>query len=121
MKRKPWEPEQIFSENEAGRTFKAGLGRHGLYEQNKTNERFYVGDQWYGARCGNDRPLVRHNVIKRIGDYKMAVVSANPVTVNYSAEGVPNTLTVSYTHLEGSGGYRPRAAFLAFIQTERRR
>lgn len=94
MKRKPWEPEQMFSEYEAGRTFKAGLGRHGLYEQSKTNERFYVGDQWYGARCGNDRPLVRHNVIKRIGDYKMAVVSANPVTVNYSAEGVPNTLTM---------------------------
>lgn len=91
MKRKPWEPAQMFAEYEAGRNFKAGLGRHGLYEQGKTNERFYVGDQWYGARCGNDRPLVRHNVIKRIGDYKMAVVSSNPVTVNYSVEGVPDT------------------------------
>lgn len=47
-----------------------------------------MGDQWYGARCGDERPLVRHNVIKRIGDYKMAVVAANPVTVNYSAEGL---------------------------------
>lgn len=95
MKRKPWEPEQIFAEYEAGRTFKAGLGKHGLYEQGKTNERFYVGDQWYGANCGNDRPLVRHNVIKRIGDYKMAVVGSNPVTVNYSVEGVPNTVNIS--------------------------
>ncbi len=91
MKRKPWEPEQIFAEYEAGRTFKAGMGKHGLYEQGKINERFYVGDQWHGANCGNDRPLVRHNVIKRIGDYKMAVISANPVAVNYSVEGVPST------------------------------
>lgn len=95
MKRKPWEPEQIFEEYEAGRTFKSGLGRKGLYEQGKINERFYVGDQWHGARCGNDRPLVRHNVIKRIGDYKMAVVASNPVTVNYSVEGVPNTVGIS--------------------------
>ena len=95
MKRKPWEPEQIFSEYEAGRTFKSGLGRKGLYEQGKINERFYIGDQWHGARCGNDRPLVRHNVIKRIGDYKMAVVASNPVTVNYSVEGVPNTVGIS--------------------------
>lgn len=95
MKRKPWEPEQIFVEYEAGRTFKSGLGRKGLYEQGKINERFYIGDQWHGARCGNDRPLVRHNVIKRIGDYKMAVVASNPVTVNYSVEGVPNTVGIS--------------------------
>ena len=95
MKRKPWEPEQIFEEYETGRTFKSGLGRNGLYEQGKINERFYVGDQWHGAQCGNDRPLVRHNVIKRIGDYKMAVVASNPVTVNYSVEGVPNTVGIS--------------------------
>lgn len=88
MKKQPWEPERLFQEYEAGRNFKAGLGRRGLYEQGKINERFYVGDQWYGARCGDERPLVRHNVIKRIGDYKMAVVAANPVTVNYSAEGL---------------------------------
>lgn len=38
--------------------------------------------------------MVRHNVIKRIGDYKMAVVASNPVTVNYSVEGVPNTVGI---------------------------
>jgi len=92
MKHNPFDPAQMFAEYEAGRRFKAGLGRRGLYEQSKINERFYIGDQWHGARCGNDRPLVRHNVIKRIGDYKMAVISANPVTVNYSLEGVPDTV-----------------------------
>ena len=85
-------PEQVFLEYEQGVSYKAGLGSKGLYEQNRVNERFMVGDQWHGAQAGNDRPLVRHNVIKRIGDYKMAVVGASPVTVAYSAEGVPNTV-----------------------------
>ncbi len=86
------EPAQVFAEYEQGVAYKAGLGARGLYEQNRVNERFMVGDQWHGARCGNDRPLVRHNVIKRIGDYKMAVVGSSPVTVGYSAEGIPNTV-----------------------------
>ena len=88
---KPWDPQQMFRDYEAGRTYKAGLGARGLYDQSKVNERFYVGDQWYGARCGNERPLVRHNVIKRIGDYKMAMVTSTPVTVQYGAEGIPDT------------------------------
>lgn len=83
---------RIFAEYEQGVAYKAGLGRRGLYEQNIVNERFMVGDQWHGARCGSDRPLVRHNVIKRIGDYKMAVVASSPIAVNYSADGIPNTV-----------------------------
>lgn len=86
------DPTRVFAEYEQGVSYKASLGERGLYEQNRVNERFMVGDQWHGARCGNDRPLVRHNVIKRIGDYKMAVVGSSPVTVSYSAEGVPNTM-----------------------------
>ena len=89
---KPDNPGRIAEEYAIGVRFKQGLGTHGLYEQNKINERFFVGDQWYGANCGNDRPLVRHNVIKRIGDYKLAVVGSSPIAVNYSAEGVPNTI-----------------------------
>lgn len=87
-------PEQVFREYEAGIAYKAGLGTRGLYEQNRLNERFFLGDQWHGANCGEaaDRPLVRHNVIKRIGDYKMAVVGGSPLTVHFTAEGVPNTL-----------------------------
>lgn len=63
-------PEQVIREYESGVRFKAGLGTRGLYEQNRINERFYTGDQWAGARCGEDRPLVRYNLIKRIGEYK---------------------------------------------------
>lgn len=82
-------PFEIFSEYRAAADFKAGLGQRGMYEQNRINERFYIGDQWYGAKCGNDRPLVRHNVIKRIGEYKMSQILSNPLTVSFSAEGVP--------------------------------
>ena len=87
-------PEKIFKEYEAGINFKTAIGSRGVYEQAKMNERFYIGDQWHGAACGNDRPLVRHNVIKRIGDYKISMISASPISVNYSAEGVPNTIGI---------------------------
>ena len=81
-------PEQVFREYEEGAAFKAALGRRGLYEQNRINERFFAGDQWRGANCGDQRPLVRYNIIKRIGEYKMAVVGSAPVAVRYTAEGV---------------------------------
>lgn len=82
---------EIFKQYRSGIEFKNNMGTRGLYEQTKMNERFYVGDQWHGAKCGNDRPLVRHNVIKRIGDYKISMIGSSPVSVNYSADGVPNT------------------------------
>ncbi len=82
----------IFEEYRTGNNFKNSIGPKGIREQTIINERFYVGDQWHGAKCGNERPLVRHNIIKRIGEYKMAIVSAAPITVAYSADGVPNTI-----------------------------
>ena len=85
-------PAQIFKEYRDGTQFKSGLGTRGLYEQSKMNERYFIGDQWYGVNCGNDRPLIRHNVIKRIGEYKMSVVGSSPITVSYTADGIPNTL-----------------------------
>lgn len=83
--------EQIRQEYRQGVEYKRRLGPHGMVEQSRINERFYSGDQWYGVNCGDSRPLVRHNVIKRIGDYKMAVVGAAPVSVRYTAEGVADT------------------------------
>lgn len=80
-------PKEIFQEYENANEYKASIGERGIYEQSKMNERFFVGDQWHGVQAGNSRPLVRRNVIKRIGEYKISTVCANPVTVNYSAEG----------------------------------
>lgn len=82
-------PIEIFGEFEAGYLFKASLGNRGLFEQNKINERFFVGDQWYGAKAGADRPLVRHNIIKRIGDYKMSQITSAKTKMSFSAEGIP--------------------------------
>ena len=84
-------PEQVQAEYRQATDYKRQLGSRGLYEQTRINERFYSGDQWYGVNCGDSRPLVRYNVIKRIGDYKMAVVGAQPVSVRFTAEGVPMT------------------------------
>ncbi len=85
------QPNEIFEEYRLGIQYKSSLGKRGMYEQNRINERFYIGDQWYGAKCGNDRPLVRHNIIKRIGDYKMSQVLSSPATVEFSAEGIPSS------------------------------
>ncbi len=82
-------PQEIYKEYTEGVELKASIGAKGLYEQSRINERFFVGDQWYGARCGGDRPLVRHNVIRRIGEYKMGKILSTPVSVRFSAEGIP--------------------------------
>ncbi len=109
IKTKTIQPEQVQEEYRIGTDYKRQLGDRGLYEQNRINERFYSGDQWYGVNCGDSRPLVRYNVIKRIGDYKMAVVGAPPVSVRFSAEGVPSTPAVQeqvtrYRHALRQGG-----------------
>lgn len=82
--------KSVFSEYKAGTEYKDSIGDNGIYEQSKKNERFYVGDQWYGANCGNERPLVRRNIIKRIGEWKLSTISSAPIAVQYSAEGVGN-------------------------------
>ena len=78
----------VFSEYEKAKEHKESLGDKGLYEQTKINARFYSGNQWYGANCGNDRPLVRHNIIKRIGDFKMSQILSGRYTVSFFAGGV---------------------------------
>ncbi len=87
-------PKDIAAEYQSGVSYKASIGEKGIFEQSKKNERFFVGDQWHGAKCGNERPLIRRNIIKRIGDYKIATVAAPSLSVNYSAEGVPSTVDI---------------------------
>lgn len=87
-------PQTIFEEYKRGAQYKTGMGTRGLYQQNQINERFYVGDQWYGVQCGDTRPLIRYNVIKRIGEYKMAVVTGSNVTARFFAEAVNRTTDI---------------------------
>lgn len=90
-------PNEIFTEYQQGMDYKASIGNRGIFDQAKMNERFYVGDQWHGVQAGNSRPLVRRNIIKRIGEYKISSICASPVTVNYSADGIPNTTDMADT------------------------
>ena len=83
-------PKEIFAEYTNGNDYKASIGDKGIFEQSKVNERFYIGDHWYGVNSGNTRPLVRRNLIKRIADYKISSITAAPVAVNYSADGIPD-------------------------------
>ena len=89
------EPKSVFSEYKKGNEYKESIGNKGIFEQSKINERFYIGDQWHGVRCGNDKPLVRRNVIKRIGEQKLSSICTAPVAVSYTAEGVPDNKNVT--------------------------
>jgi len=93
-------PSTIFEEYKAGTQFKTTLGNKGVFEQTKINERFFIGDQWHGAKCGTERPLVRHNIIKRIGDYKMSQILSDNLTVNFSADGIPTADSKDYSYDE---------------------
>ena len=84
-------PSEIFKEYEQIRNFKLSLGEKGLYEQNIINRRFFYGDQWYGAKVSSERPLVRHNVIKRIGDYKMGRLLKDEYILTLCAKGTDYT------------------------------
>ena len=79
--------KSIWDEFEAGQQYKNGIGDKGIHDQSRINERFFVGDQWHGVNAGNEKPLTRRNIIKRIGEYKMATIGSAPIAVNYSAEG----------------------------------
>lgn len=85
-------PARVFHEYNIGRQYKAGVGERGIDRQAEINTRFFEGDQWHGAACGSERPLVRHNVIRRIAEYKLAAVGAKPVSLAFSAEGIPSTV-----------------------------
>ncbi len=107
--KKDWKsPALIFEQYKRGVDYKAGLGERGLYQQSRINERFYMGNQWHGARCGDQKPLVRYNIIKRIGDYKMAMAAGSSLAVNFSAEGVPNTTEMKERVRERKELYRLR-------------
>ena len=88
-------PKQIWSEYEAGQQYKNGIGDKGIHDQARINERFFVGDQWHGVNAGNEKPLTRRNIIKRIGEYKMSTIGSAPIAVNYSAEGVSDTADIN--------------------------
>ena len=93
-------PSSVFEEYEKSINFKNSIGKHGIFDQSIINQRFYVGDQWHGANCGNRRPLVRHNIIKRIGEFKMSQILGAPFSVKYGINGIPRQANLSSTPLK---------------------
>ncbi len=72
---------------EAGKAYKRRIG---LYENIKRNERYYRGDQWYGASVP-DLPKPIFNVIRRIVDYLVCTVLSGNVSIAYTDEDLPFT------------------------------
>lgn len=89
------EPKKVFEEFQNITNWKDGIGKRGISEQSKINERMFVGDQWHGAKCGENRPLVRRNILKRIGEYKISTLTAPQIAVNYTADGIPDNHTTA--------------------------
>ena len=87
-----YEPRAVQKLYDQARAYKSNIGRRGLYEQARRNERFMLGDQWNGLDA-DDLPKPVLNVIKQIGDYKVSNIISNPCTAVYEFDGVP-------THLE---------------------
>ena len=75
MTNKEITPERIQQEYDKGHEYKSGLN---LYEQVKTCERFYEGDQWAGVKTKQVRPITV-NFIRQIAHYKIAQIVSDDV------------------------------------------
>lgn len=76
---------KAWSQYEAGKDYKRHIG---LYENNRRNERFYRGDQWYGTAI-NDLPKPVFNVIKRVVDFLVCSVASSDISLRYTDENLP--------------------------------
>lgn len=75
---------RAWEQYEAGIEYKRKMG---LYSNVRENERFYRGEQWAGVNSA-DLPKPVFNVIKRVINYMISSVSAQPIHINYSDESL---------------------------------
>lgn len=68
-------PERVQQEYSRGQAYNSGLN---LYEEVKTCERFYEGDQWNGVKTKQVRPITV-NFIRQIAQYKVAQIVSDDV------------------------------------------
>lgn len=76
---------KAWSQYEAGKEYKRSIG---LYEKNRTNERFYRGDQWYDTP-GEKLPKPVFNVIRRVVDFLVSSVAVSDISIRYSDDSLP--------------------------------
>ena len=77
---------EVYRQFKTAESEKNTIGRKGINDQSEINRRFYNGDQW-GHTSSKSRPLVRDNVIRRIGEYKISTILSAPLSVRFSAIG----------------------------------
>ena len=76
---------KAWSQYEAGKDYKRHIG---LYENNRRNERFYRGDQWYDS-AASDLPKPVFNIIKRVVDFLVCSVASSDISLRYTDENLP--------------------------------
>ncbi len=83
---------KAWEEYEAGVEYKRRIG---LYAHARENERFYRGDQWAGV-SSKDLPTPVFNLIKRVVNYMISSVTAQPVSICYGDESLFCTEETEY-------------------------
>ena len=73
------EPEQIWKEYQKIQEY---LTQKNLFNNVKTNEKFYDGDQWGDLSEKNDMPKPVVNILQRVVKYMVATLSTNEVAVS---------------------------------------
>ena len=74
-------PEQLRAEYDAARAYKQRIG---VYDTARRNERFFIGDQWYGVNAPRDLDKPVFNILKRVVAYFVATVVSDDVAVSIS-------------------------------------
>ena len=73
--------QQIKKEYEQSRAYKSQIG---VYENARRNERFFIGDQWYGVNAPKDLDKPVFNILKRAVSYFTATVVSDDVAFQLS-------------------------------------
>lgn len=73
--------QQVEAEYAYGRAYKTQAG---VYENARRNERFFIGDQWYGVNAPKDLDRPVFNILKRVVSYFVATVVSDDVAVQLS-------------------------------------
>ncbi len=76
---------KAWSQYEAGKEYKRHIG---LYENNRRNERFYRGEQWYENEAV-DLPKPVFNVIRRVIDFLICSIASSDISLRYTDENLP--------------------------------
>lgn len=92
--------QQVEAEYERSRAYKSQIG---VYENARRNERFFIGDQWYGVNAPKDLDKPVFNILKRAVSYFTATVVSDDVGFQLSdlAGGGDEYLALITRQLEG--------------------